>query len=106
MANKRTTAITDTKKKIIVAALSVLFVLLVAALIVNLVRLSAANARKNSLAEQNAKLEQIIESNESMINFCGSSEFVEEYAREMLDMIYRGETVIGAKQSEENKDRN
>ena len=46
------------------------------------------------------KLEQIIESNESMINFCGSSEFVEEYAREMLDMIYRGETVIGAKQSE------
>ena len=91
----------DTKKKIVVAALAVLLVLLVVALIVNLVRLSAANGRRDSLAEQNAKLEQIIKDNDNMITYCGSSECVEEYAREMLDMIYRGETVVGTEESNE-----
>lgn len=99
--NKRNTV--DTKKKIAVAAMAVLLVLLIAALIVNLVQLSAANSRKRSLAEQNAKLEQVIQSNDKTITYCGSSEFVEEYAREMLDMIYRGETVIGSA-DKENKD--
>lgn len=83
--------------KIAVAAMSVFLVLLIVALIVNLVRLGAANSRKNALAEQNAKLEQLIEDQDQMIYYYGTSEFVEEYAREMLDMIYRGETVIGRK---------
>lgn len=94
----------DTKKKIAVAAMAVLLVLLIAALIVNLVRLGAVNSRKKSLEEQNARLEQVIQSNESTITYCGSSEFVEEYAREMLDMIYRGEVVIGTKPSDDDKD--
>lgn len=94
----------DTKKKIAVAAMAVLLVLLIAALIVNLVRLGAVNSRKRSLEEQNARLEQVIQSNESTITYCGSSEFVEEYAREMLDMIYRGEVVIGTKPSDDDKD--
>ena len=29
-----------------------------------------------------------------MIDYCESAEFIEDYAREMLDMIYRGETSI------------
>lgn len=87
--------------KIMVAGLAVLLVLLIVALIVNLVRLGAANARRNSLAEQNAKLERIIEQNDNMITYCQSSEFIEEYAREMLDMIYRGETPVGSKQQSE-----
>lgn len=92
---------TDTKKKIIVVALSVLLVLLVVALIVNLVRLAAVNSRRDALAEQNAKLERMIENNADMITYCNSSEFVEDYAREMLDMIYRGETVVGTTDNEE-----
>lgn len=83
--------------KIVAASLSVLLVLLISALIINLVRLSAANERKQSLAEQSAKLDALIESTEDMTEFCGSDEFVEQYAREFLDMIYRGETVIGVK---------
>lgn len=71
--------------------------LLVIALIVNLVRLGAINSRKRSLEAQNAKLEKIIEDNEIAIEYCQSNEFVEEYAREYLDMIYRGEIVIGRK---------
>ena len=81
--------------KIIGVSLALLFLLLVIALIVNLVKLGAVNDRKQSLAEQNARLEKLIESNDSMIEYCNSSEFVEEFAREYLDMIYRGETVIG-----------
>lgn len=81
--------------KIVVAALAVLFVLLVIALIINLVRLGAENDRKKSLTEQNARLERLIEKNNDLIEYCNSAEFIEEYAREMLDMVYRGETVIG-----------
>ena len=87
--------------KIMIAGLAVLLVLLIVALIVNLVRLGAANSRRESLARQNAKLEQIIEQNDDMITYCQSSEFIEEYAREMLDMIYRGETVVGSKDRSE-----
>ena len=81
--------------KIIGASLAILFLLLVIALIVNLVRLGAANDRKQSLTEQNARLEKLIESNDNMIEYCSSAEFIEQFAREVLDMVYRGETVIG-----------
>ena len=81
--------------KIIGVSLALLFILLVIALIVNLVKLGAVNDRKQSLTEQNARLEKLIESNDSMIEYCNSAEFVEEFAREYLDMVYRGETVIG-----------
>ena len=81
--------------KIVVSALAVLLVLLIIALIVNLVRLSAAKNREQSLLEQNAKLDMLIEKNDGMIEYCSSDEFIEEFAREMLDMVYRGETVIG-----------
>ncbi|MCH5154286.1 MAG: septum formation initiator family protein [Clostridiales bacterium] len=81
--------------KIIGVSLAILFLMLVIALIVNLVKLGAVNSRKESLAAQNARLERLIQSNEDMIEYCNSTEFVEEFAREYLDMVYRGETVIG-----------
>lgn len=84
--------------KIVGAALALLFLLLVIALIINLVRLGAENDRKQSLTEQNAKLEQLIEKNDNLVEYCSSTEFIEEYAREMLDMVYRGETVIGGEE--------
>lgn len=84
--------------KLVVASLAVLFVLLVIALIINLVRLSAENDRKQSLIEQNARLERLIQNNDDLIEYCNSSEFIEQFAREMLDMVYRGETVIGGEQ--------
>lgn len=83
--------------KIIVSALTVVLVLLIAALVINLVRLNAVNERKRALIAQQAKLERLIEESEKLGVYYGSNEFVEEYAREVLDMIYRGETVIGGK---------
>lgn len=83
--------------KIIVSALAIVFVMLVVALIVNLVKLGAVNSRKEALAEQNAKLDAMLEQNEQMLDACNNSEFVEQYAREYLDMVYRNEIVIEKK---------
>lgn len=86
--------------RLVGVALALLFLLLVIALIVNLVKLSAANDRKDALQAQSAKLDRLIEKNDNMIEYCSSTEFIEEYAREYLDMVYRGETVIGGKEEE------
>lgn len=94
MANSKSQT-NKTVVKIVVAALAVVLVMLIVALIVNLVRLGAANSRKEELEKQNARLEQLINDNNGLIDYCRSSEFVESYAREMLDMIYRGEIAVG-----------
>ena len=80
--------------KIIVASLAVLLILLIVALIVNL---SAANKRKADLAKQSAYLDTLINENGAMIDYCQTPEFIEDYAREYLDMIYRDEIIIGVK---------
>lgn len=92
-----TKASDKTVKQIIVAALSVFFVLLLIALIVNLVRLSAVNSRKNALAEQAAYLDTVIKENGELIDYCQTPEFIETYARDYLDMVYRNEIEIGVK---------
>ena len=86
--------------RLIGVSLALLFLLLVIALIVNLVKLGAANDRKDALEAQSAKLDRLIEKNDNMIEYCSSTEFIEEYAREYLDMVYRGETVIGGKEED------
>lgn len=83
--------------KIVVTALAVLFVLLIVALIVNLIKLSAVNDRRDALEAQSAYLDTVIDQNGKMIDYCGTAEFVEDYAREYLDMIYRGEKIIEVK---------
>lgn len=80
--------------KIVVAACSVFLVLLIVALIINLVRLGAARERLDALRAQEAQLDSIIEDNGSLIDYCSSPEFIESYAREYFDMIYRGEIPI------------
>ena len=83
--------------KIIVASLAVLLILLIVALIVNLVKLSAANKRKADLAKQSAYLDTLINENGAMIDYCQTPEFIEDYARDYLDMIYRNEIPVEVK---------
>lgn len=80
--------------KIIVAALSTLLVLLVIALIINVVKLSAVNARKDSLQAQSDKLDQLITENGALLDYVETPEYIEDFAREYLDMIYRDEIII------------
>ncbi len=83
--------------KIIVVACSVFLVLAIIALIINLVRLSAVNSRKAELEAQSAYLDTLIDKNGDLIGYCETDEFIENYAREYLDMIYRDEILIEVK---------
>lgn len=87
-----------TIKKIIVAALATLLVLLIVALIINLVRLSAANRREAELARKRDMLQAVYDENQQFIDVDSKSpEFIEAYAREYLDMVRRGEIIIDIK---------
>lgn len=87
-----------TVKKIIVAALATLLVLLIVALIINLVRLSAANNRKAELERKRDMLQAVYDENRQFIDVDSKSpEYIEAYAREYLDMVRRGEIIIGIK---------
>ena len=90
-ANKKTII------KIVVASLATLLVLLIVALIINLVRLSAVNDRLDEYKAQSAYLEKALAENESMLTYCKTSSFIINYAREYLNMIYRGELPLGTK---------
>ena len=83
--------------KIVVAACAVFLTLLIVALIITLVRLGAAKNRKAALEAQAAYLDTVIDENGKLIDYCGSPEFIERYAREYFDMVYRGEIIIGVK---------
>lgn len=87
----------STVKKIIVVSLAILLVVLIVALIVNLVKLGAVNNRRDKLAEQSAMLDRVIDENGKVLDYCGSPEFVEDYARYYLDMVKRGEIIIEVK---------
>lgn len=86
-----------TVKKIIVGACAVFLVLLIVALIINIVRLSAVNARAKELEAVSAELDARIDENGKLVDYCSTDEFYELYAREYLDMIYRDEIVITVK---------
>lgn len=73
------------------------FVLLIIALIINLVRLSAVNSRRDALAAQSAELDRVIDENNALIDYCQTPEFIEDYAREYLNMLYLGEIEIEVK---------
>ena len=83
--------------KAVVAACATFLVLLIIALIINLVRLSAETDRRDNLAAQSDKLKAAIDENGKLLDYCKTSDFIENYAREYLDMIYRGEIPIGTK---------
>ena len=80
--------------KVIVSALAVFFVLLIVALIINLVKLSAVSGRKERLEAQAAELDKRIDENGRMLDYIETPEFIENFAREYLDMIYRDEIIF------------
>lgn len=85
------------KVKIIITAACVVFaILLIVSLIISLVSLASASARKNRLEKQLRELNAMIELNQANIDYYSSSEYVEMIAREYLDMQGKGEiTFVG-----------
>lgn len=78
-------------KKAIVIACSVFAVLMIIALVINLISLSVAKARKNKLVAELNRLDRQIAANEQSIDYFGSDQFINDFAREYLDMQGKGE---------------
>lgn len=86
----------STLKIITVAAVAFLS-LLVIALVINVVKLGAANRRKRELAAAKARIESAITEADGKIDYFGSDEYVSRYAREYLNMKGEDEEVISGK---------
>lgn len=100
MAEKRKSKKVDqiTTQSIIVVASVVFFVIMLVALIVNVVKLTSLNSRKNRLEENIARAERMIDENDNQISYRQSREYIDKYAREFLDMQGKDEiTFIGKK---------
>lgn len=83
---------------IITISVVTVFVILLIALTVNLVQLANASSRKADLEAQDAKLAQMIEENELAMNEHQTAAWIEQYARDYLNMIGGDEIRIEVKQ--------
>lgn len=80
------------KVKIIIVASCVVFgILMLVSLIVSLISLASANARKNKLEAELKAINAQLELNQSDIEYYASDEFIEMYVREYCDMQGKGE---------------
>lgn len=83
--------------RIVTAAAVIFLALLLVALVINVVKLSTANARKAELSALKAQLDQSIEEADGKIDYFGSDEYVSRYAREYLDMKDADEEVVSGR---------
>lgn len=72
--------------KIITAAAVTFIVLLAAALILNVVKLSALHKRERELKARMAELDRQIAESREMSDFVSTDEYIDRYAREYLNM--------------------
>lgn len=75
-----------------VTGVAVLLVALIA-LIYNLVSIGTLSSRRSELEAQSEQLAAAIEANENEFEYMQSSEYIEKYAREHLNMKYEDEEV-------------
>lgn len=83
--------------KIITASAIVFMALLLVALIINIVKLSNVNAKKAELLAKIEQTQTMIEDNQSTLNYITSQEYIDQYAREYLNMIGKDEEAFTGK---------
>jgi cell division protein FtsB len=90
----------DAKKKmqiITVTAIIFIFILLVA-LVVNIVRLSTVNKRREKLEAQLAAIQAEISETQNQIGYITTDEYIDQYAREYLNMQGKDEEAFTGKE--------
>ncbi len=90
---------TEKQKKItaiITVTAIVLLLISVVALVYNLISLGVLEARKAELEARSAELQAFIEDNENEIEYKSTSDYIEKYARDYLNMKYEDEEVYEA----------
>lgn len=83
--------------KIITASAIVFLALLFVALIINMVKLSAINAKKTELLAKIEQTQTLIEQNQNTLDYVTSQEYIDQYAREYLNMVGKGEEAFTGK---------
>ena len=83
--------------KIITISSIVLLAILVIALVINVIKLSSLNNRKAELQTKLAEIERQIEENNDTIDYLGTDDYIDRYAREYLNMNGAGEEAFTGK---------
>ena len=82
----------------IITVASVIFIILMAiSLIINVIKLSGLSRRKAELEGELAAINQAIEENNEALDFMSSDTYVDQYAREYLNLIGKDEKPFNAK---------
>ena len=72
--------------KIITVSAIIFIAILAAALILNLIKLTNINSKKVNLEKQLNEILRQLEENESEIDYISTDEYIDQYAREYLNM--------------------
>ena len=80
--------------RIIITFLLSFILLAIIALLFNLISLGIVNRRVSRLEHEFNRARQEIAANQEEIDFMSSDEFIEQYARNILNLRRRGETVF------------
>lgn len=83
--------------RIITTSAIIFIVLLLVALVVNIVRLSSINSKKDDLRQRLNAINAQIESNEREIDWITTDEYIDQYAREYLNMTGKDDQAFTGK---------
>ena len=72
--------------KIITVSAIIFIAVMVVALVINLVKLSNVNSKKAALEKELKEIQRQIEENNSEIEYISTDEYIDQYAREYLNM--------------------
>ncbi len=87
---------TNLIKTLTVSAIVFIAVLLTA-LIINIVKLSTLNSKKEALIERLSTVESQIKENDEIIEYISTDEYIDRYAREYLNMTGADEEAFTGK---------
>ena len=83
--------------KIIAVAAVIFLSLIVASLVLNVIKLAGLNRREAELKNELYRLEQAMAENSETLEFMQTDDYVDQYAREYLNLIGKDELPFTAK---------
>lgn len=86
-----------TTLRVITVSMVLFLLILIAALVINVVKLSSVNTKKEQLIDNLARIEQEIKQNQDTIDYLSTDEYVDQYAREYLNMQGKNEEAFTGK---------
>ena len=86
-----------TTLRVVTVSMVLFLLVLIAALVINIVKLSSVNAKKEALLNNLARIENEIKDNQATIDYLSTDAYVDQYAREYLNMQGKNEEAFTGK---------